>query len=138
MQATDRLALFWQPLMLSILRLVTGALYMQHGLSKLFGFPVAGPHMTPLFWVAGILETFGGFLVAVGLLTRPVALLLSGEMAIAYFTVHLPHSPYPLVNHGGPAVLFCFLFFYFFVAGPGVLSLDTVLGRVGWRRQVTA
>jgi putative oxidoreductase len=109
-----------------VLRVMTGLLFMEHGVAKLFGFPTANAHPAAfsLLWFAGILECFGGLLVALGLLTRPVAFLLSGEMAIAYFMAHAPRSFYPLINGGEAAVLFCFLFLYFAAAGGGRWSLD--------------
>ncbi len=124
-------ALVWQPRVLSILRIMAGLLFMEHGMSKLFDFPHGTLHPTfpSVLFVAGILECFGGALVALGLLTRPVAFLLSGEMAIAYFTVHAPRSFFPLQNAGEAAVLYCFIFFYLFVAGGGAWSLDRLRGR---------
>jgi putative oxidoreductase len=124
-------ALAWQPRALSVLRIVAGLLFMEHGLSKLFDFPHGTLHPTfpSLLFVAGILECFGGALVALGLLTRPVAFLLSGEMAIGYFLFHAPKSFFPLQNGGDAAVLYCFLFFYLFVAGGGAWSLDRLRGR---------
>lgn len=121
----------WPPRALSLLRIITGLLYMQHGMSKLFDFPPGPLHPTlataPLLFVAGVLEAFGGALVVLGLFTRPVAFLLSGEMAIAYFMVHAPKSFFPLLSGGDLAVLFCFVFFYLFVAGGGAVSLDRML-----------
>ncbi len=125
MLETDRLQAIWQPRMLSILRIMTGLLYMEHGTAKLFAFPhPAMAHLTLLEGTAGVLETFLGALVVVGLFTRIAAFLLSGEMAIGYFMFHAPHGFFPLFNRGEPAVLFCFLFLYLFVAGAGVWSLD--------------
>lgn len=121
---------FWEPRILSILRIVTGLLYVQHGLNKFFGFPPSGrPHapyhlFTLVPGLAGILELFGGILIVLGLFTRPVAFILSGEMAFAYFLVHAHRGVYPLTNGGGLAILFCFVYFYLFVAGGGVWSLD--------------
>src|SRR5258708_2562299 len=107
------------PHVLSILRIVVALLFLEHGLSKLFGFPVAGPALTPLLTVAAILETFGSLLLLVGLFTRPVAFLLSGEMALAYFMAHAPRGFYPIANAGDPAIKFCFLLLYFAFAGRG-------------------
>lgn len=122
----------WQPRVLSLLRIMAGLLFMEHGMSKLFDFPPGPLHPTlatqPLLFVAGILECFGGALVAIGLLTRPVAFLLSGEMAIAYFMVHWPKSFFPLENGGEAAVLYCFVFFYLFAAGGGAWGLDRLRG----------
>jgi putative oxidoreductase len=118
--------LTWDHCVLSVLRIVAGLMFMEHGLAKLFGFPSAALHpvFPALLWFAGVLECFGGALVALGLLTRPVAFLLSGEMAIGYFMAHAPRSFYPLLNGGEAAVLYCFLFLYFAAAGGGAWSLD--------------
>lgn len=125
----------WAPRILSLLRIVFGLLFLQHGLSKWFGFPAPFPvaHLPPLLAVAGIIEVVGSVLVILGLFTRPAAFIMSGEMAIAYFMAHLPHSPFPLVNKGGPAIMFCFFFFYLFVAGGGEYSLDRLL----WPQRAT-
>ncbi len=119
------------PVVLSILRIVVALLFVEHGTSKLFGFPSdqMRPALFSLFGLAGVLETFVGALVCIGLYTRLAAFLLSGEMAIGYFKVHYPHSFYPILNHGEPAVLFCFAFFYFVFAGGGRLSVDALQGR---------
>ena len=116
----------WEPRMLSILRIMTGLLFMEHGMGKLFGFPSAAMHppFLTLLWFAGVLECFGGTLVALGLFTRVVAFLLSGEMAIAYFMAHFPKSFFPLINGGDAAVLYCFVFLYLVVAGGGEWSLE--------------
>ena len=120
----------WEPRMLSILRLMAGLLFMEHGVAKLFGFPTAAMHpaFASLLWFAGVLECFGGALVALGLFTRAVAFLLSGEMAIAYFMVHAPRSFFPLLNGGEAAVLYCFVFLYLVFAGGGAWSLDRLRG----------
>jgi putative oxidoreductase len=120
----------WEPRMLSILRIIAGLLFMEHGLSKLFGFPSAAMHppFLTLLWFAGVLECFGGALVALGLFTRVVAFLLSGEMAVAYFMVHAPRGFFPLLNQGEAAVLYCFLFLYLVLAGGGEWSLDRLRG----------
>jgi putative oxidoreductase len=116
----------WEPRMLSILRIMTGLLFMEHGMSKLFNFPpgTMHPSFPALLWFAGVLECFGGALVAVGLFTRVVAFLLSGEMAIAYFMFHFPKSFFPLINGGDAAVLYCFGFLYLAIAGGGEWSLE--------------
>ena len=104
--------------------------FMAHGTQKLFGLPGSGQHapfdLFTLYGTAGILETFGGLLLFVGLFTRPVAFLLSGEMAVAFWTAHVPyaHSIFPIQNRGEAAVLFCFIFLYVFLAGPGAWSVD--------------
>jgi putative oxidoreductase len=118
----------------TLLRVIAGALFMQHGMQKLFGLLVdpsqpwnGPPAMFSQFWFAGVLEAFGGFLIVVGLLTRPVAFLLAGEMAVAYFTAHFPRSFWPILNGGEHTVLFCFVFLYLFVTGAGPFSLDAIL-----------
>ncbi len=118
----------YAPVMLAALRIVTALLYIEHGLIKLFGFPHgAAPGKVPLMGllgVAGVLEAVGGGLILLGLFTRPVAFLLAGQMAVAYFMAHAPSSLYPAINHGEPATLFCFIFLYLSVAGPGAWSID--------------
>jgi putative oxidoreductase len=116
-----------RPFVLSILRIVVAALFLEHGLSKVFGFPTAGPPLSGLLILAAILETIGAALLLVGAWTRLVAFILSGEMAFAYFMVHEPKSVYPLVNAGDAAILFCFVFLYLAVAGGGPLSVDRVM-----------
>ena len=118
-----------QPTMLSILRIIAGLLFFEHGLSKLFGFPPHGqmPGFMEFEWFAGTIEFTGGALVALGLFTRAAALLMSGEMAIGYFLFHAPVSFFPLLNGGDAAVLFCFVFFYLIFAGAGPLSLDALV-----------
>lgn len=116
------------PKMLAALRIMTALLYVEHGMIKLFGFPQGAPPgkvpLMGLFGVAGVLEFVGGLLILVGLFTRPVAFLLAGQMAVAYFMAHAPSSPFPAINHGEPAILFCFIFLYLSVAGPGAWSID--------------
>jgi putative oxidoreductase len=120
------------------LRVMTALLYMQHGLQKMIHFPNAGHFPGPfdlfsLPGVAGVLEVFGGLAVALGLFTRPVAFVLCGEMAVAYWMVHFPsglNTPYgfmPVVNNGDGAVLFCFIYLFLWRAGPGAWSLDSWL-----------
>ena len=118
----------------SVLRIVAGLLFSMHGYQKLFGlFGGMGghgaAHTMSLLWIAGILETVGGAMIVLGLFTRPVAFLLCGEMAVAYFRTHFPRGFWPLQNGGEPAVLYCFLFLYFFAAGAGPISLDRVVRR---------
>jgi putative oxidoreductase len=123
----------WSGRMLSILRIVAGLLFLLAGTTKLFGYPPTEPPMSvepgSLIWFAGVLETFGGLALLLGLLTRPVAFLVSGEMAVAYFIAHAPRSAFPTLNEGVPAVLYCFLFLYLAFAGGGEWSLDAVLAR---------
>jgi putative oxidoreductase len=122
----------WEPRVLSILRLMAGLLFMEHGLAKLFSFPApfpgGPPAMFQLLWFAAIIEAVGGLLLAIGLFTRPVAFIMSGEMAVAYFYVHHPKNFFPLINGGEGAILYCFIFLYFFVAGGGAWSVDRMRG----------
>ena len=118
----------------SLLRIVTGALFMQHGVQKLFGLLLppdrpwnGAPPVFSQFWFAGVLEVFGGALIVLGLFTRPVAFLLAGQMAVAYFQAHAPQSFWPILNGGEPAVLFCFIYLFLFAAGAGPWSLDAAL-----------
>ena len=116
----------WQPQLLALLRIVTGLLFLEHGLSKLFAFPVPFPMhpLPPLFVAAGIIECVAGLLVALGLFTRLAAFIASGEMALAYFISHFPVSPWPIANKGEGAILFCFIFLFIAGAGPGSWSID--------------
>ena len=121
------------PYVLSVLRLVAAFLYAAHGTQKLFGVP-GHPFHAPVFsatlmFAAGAIETSGGLLMFLGLFTRPVAFVLSGQMAVAYFTQHFPNGPWPILNGGELAVLYCFLWLYFCVAGPGPISLDALRGK---------
>ncbi|MGH8743551.1 MAG: DoxX family protein, partial [Burkholderiales bacterium] len=133
MSKLDTLHAEWAPRMLSILRIVTAFLFIQHGSMKLLGFPsstgFAELKLFSLIGFAGVLELFGGFLVLFGLFTRPVAFILSGEMAFAYFMAHAPHGFFPVVNRGELAVLYCFVFLYLAVAGGGVWSFDQIRRR---------
>jgi putative oxidoreductase len=117
-----------------LLRVVSGFLFLQAGGMKLFGWfgGVPGLKTVPLLTqlgVAGILEFFGGAAILFGLFTRPVAFILSGEMAVAYWQVHAPQAPWPIVNQGMPAVLFCFIFLFCAAHGAGDWSLDALLRR---------
>ncbi len=121
----------YRPELQGILRIVTGLLFMQHGAQKLFGWlgdgdPVA---LLSLIGLAGVLEFFGGALIALGLLTRPVAFVLAGQMAAAYFMAHAPRGFWPVLNLGELAALYSFVFLFFAAAGPGRFSLDAALGR---------
>lgn len=130
----------WAPRILGLLRIVAALLFMQHGLQKIFHFPPGGHNVGPFDplsfkGIAGLLELGGGALLALGLFTRTTAFLLSGEMAVGYFLIHVPlgltmaWGLFPVVNQGDLAILFCFLFFYLVFAGPGAGSLDGLLAR---------
>src|SRR5262245_4320243 len=116
----------WASPLLSVLRIVAGFLFVAHGMQKLFGVPVPMPQgavdHSSILAAAGLIETVGGVLLMIGLLTRPMAFIASGEMAVAYFTAHASRSFWPLVNGGELAVIYCFLFLYVAAAGPGPLS----------------
>lgn len=116
----------WQPQLLAILRIVVGLLFLEHALSKFFGFPVPFPvqPLPPLLLAAGVIELVTGVLVTIGLFTRIAAFIASGEMAVAYWMEHFPKSPWPLANMGEGAILFCFVFLYIAAAGPGAWSID--------------
>lgn len=117
---------------LNLLRMVTGLMFWQHGARKLFGWLGGNAVESWLSWptgFAGILEFFGGLLILFGLFTRPVAFLLCGQMAVAFFWRHLPRAFWPIENGGEPAVLFCFIFLYLWAAGGGRFSLDGLLQR---------
>ena len=131
MQLSESLARY-QPAALAALRIITALLFIEHGTQKLFDFPAsghAGGTLGGLFLIAALLESIGGLLVLVGLFTRPVAFLLSGEMAIAYFMAHFPKSLFPIQNGGEAAVLFCFVFLYLVFAGAGAFALDNRKSR---------
>jgi len=134
----------WHGAIHSLLRVITGALFIQHGVQKLFGLLVSANHtwngpppVFSQFWFAGVLEVFGGILIVVGLFTRPVAFLLSGEMAVAYFQAHLPRNFWPVLNGGENVVLFCFVFLYLFANGAGPYSLDALLRSRRHPRAIT-
>ena len=118
----------FRPELLSVLRIVTALLFLQHATMKLFGFPSMGempsPEMFSGFWWIGVLELVGALMLIVGFWTRLAAFILSGEMAVAYWMAHAPNSLYPLVNFGESAVLFCFVFLYIAASGPGAWALD--------------
>jgi putative oxidoreductase len=128
----------WAPRVLSILRIVAAFLFMAHGTQKLFGFPAAAQQaaqpaapfaLFSIIGISGVLEFFGGLLLLLGLFTRPVAFILSGMMAVAYFMAHAPGGFWPVLNKGELAVLYSFVFLYLAAAGGGVWSLDNL-----WRR----
>jgi putative oxidoreductase len=125
----------WAPQLLSVLRIVVAFLFIQVGSAKLFAFPAAvmpGGGTVAVgsqLWFAGVIEVVGGTLFMLGLFTRPVAFILSGEMAFAYFIGHFPHGFWPVLNQGAPAVFLCFAFLYYSAAGAGPWSLDALLAR---------
>ena len=129
----DSFYLKWGPRLLSVLRIVAGFLLMQHGMQKLLGLPAPMPGGTvpllSLFGLAGALELVGGLLILLGLFTRPVAFILSGELATAYFMAHAPRGFWPLLNQGELAALYSFVFLYLAVAGGGAWALDRLLHR---------
>lgn len=124
----NTLATAWAPRLLSVFRIVIALLFIAHGLVKLFGFPAgAQPGPVPLaslFGLAALLELFGGAALLAGLFTRPIAFLLSGEMAVAYFMAHAPQGFWPVLNGGELAILYCFAFLYLAAAGAGPWSVD--------------
>ena len=119
------------PEMLSVLRIVSALIFTLHGSQKLFAFPPTDqqPPLASLTGLGGVLEFVGGLMLLTGLFTRPVAFVLSGMMAVAYWMFHAPGSLYPTLNGGDAAILYCFVFLYIFVAGPGPWSLDAMLRR---------
>jgi putative oxidoreductase len=124
----------WGPRLLSLLRIVAASIFLEHGAQKLLGFPpMPAPGVVPpplsLFWFGGILELFGGLLLLIGLFSRPVAFVLAGEMAVAYWMFHAPKSLFPALNMGDAAILYCFVFLYVSAAGPGPWSVDALRGR---------
>lgn len=134
MNRTDTLVTEWAPRLLSVLRIVAALIFMLHGTQKLFGFPprmggAPGPEVFSLLWIGAILELVGGALLILGLFTRPVAFVLSGEMAVAYWMFHHPRNLFPTLNGGDAAILYCFVFLFLAAAGGGVWSLDRVLRR---------
>ena len=116
----------WEPRMLSILRIMAGLLFLEHGLGKLFDIPPSTMHpaMFQFLWFAGVIESVAGLLLTIGLFTRYAAFIASGEMAVAYFYAHFPRGFFPMNNGGDAAVLFCFTYLYIFVAGGGCWSVD--------------
>jgi putative oxidoreductase len=122
----------WTPRILSVLRIMTGLLFLEHGTGKLLGFPSSDHTASSLFSLIGfqgVLELAGGLLILLGLFTRPVAFVLAGDMAVAYFMAHAPRSFYPTVNDGQLAILFCFVFLYLAFAGGGEWSVDEEIAR---------
>ena len=123
----------WTPRALSVLRIIMGLMIIQHGMAKILGFPAVASfaNLSPfsLIGVAGLIELIGGALLIVGLLTRPVAFIISGEMAFAYFMAHAPKDFYPLINGGTLAIMFCFTCLFLSTAGPGPWSVDAAMKR---------
>jgi putative oxidoreductase len=119
----------WSPYLLAALRIITGLLFLAHGTAKLLQWPFVemfkdGVPLASLFGIGGILEIVGGVLIVLGLFTRPVAFVLAGMMAVAYFMFHAPASVYPIINGGELAILYCFIFLYLAAQGSGAVSLD--------------
>lgn len=126
----------WAPRLLSLLRIIVGLLFVEHGTAKLFDFPpgaMPGPiTLFSLLGLSAILELVGGLLLTAGLFTRATAFILSGEMAVAYFMAHAPQGFFPILNRGEPAIIYCFVFLYLAAAGGGAWSIDAA------RRQARA
>jgi putative oxidoreductase len=124
----------WAPRILSVLRIVTGLLFIEHGTQKFLNFPPSemfanGVELASIFGIGGVLELVGGALIILGLFTRITAFILSGEMAVAYFMFHAPGSFYPVINQGEAAILYCFVFLYLACAGAGPWSVDAARGK---------
>ena len=133
MDAFDKILGKWQPTALSLLRIITGLLIIQHGMGKLIGFPVVAMYATvkpmSLIGAAGFIELIGGALLIIGLCTRPVAFILAGMMAFAYFIGHFPKGFHPLINGGTLAALYCFACLYLATAGAGPWSVDATMKK---------
>ena len=129
----DAIGAAWAPRLLSILRIMAGLMLLEHGTAKLLKFPVvatmANLNLSSMPGIAGFFELIGGALLLVGLFTRPVAFILSGMTAVAYFTAHAPRGFFPILNGGELAALYCFAFLYLAAAGPGPWSLDAQRGK---------
>jgi putative oxidoreductase len=125
----------WSPRVLSVLRILTALLFMEHGLMKLLHFPGPQPGapdpLPAIMLAAALIEVVGGGLIALGLFTRAAAFVCSGEMAVAYFMAHAPRSFWPGINQGDAAILFCFIFLYLAIEGGGAWSLDRVVRKAG-------
>ena len=132
MQQPDSLAAIWGPRALSLLRIVSALIFMEHGTQKWLNFPPLGrtaPEFLSMSGFGGVLEIIGGVLLVLGLFTRPVAFILSGEMAIAYWWSHAPRAFFPVLNGGDAAILYCFIFLYLAAAGGGAWSLDRLIRK---------
>ena len=130
----EQLETVWAPRVLSLMRIVVALIFLEHGTQKLFGFPPSpnpGPALFSLYGYQGMIEVVGGVLLALGLFTRPVAFILSGDMAVAYFMSHAPVNFFPILNRGDAAILYCFIFFYMAFAGGGAWSADKMLWKKG-------
>lgn len=127
----DEFCAKWHDQFLSVLRIMTGLLFLEHGTGKYLGFPHLErvPNAMSMPGVGGMFELVGGVLITLGIFSRPVAFLLAGEMAVAFFYAHFPRNFFPILNGGEAAVLFCFVFLYLFFAGPGPWSLDAMMKR---------
>jgi putative oxidoreductase len=129
----------YTPYALAALRIVAALIFMEHGTQKLFGFPTPPegglPAAGSILWVGAWIELVGGILLLLGFLTRPAAFITSGEMAVAYWMFHAPANPYPAVNGGDAAILYCFVFLLLVFTGPGAWSVD---GALSARRAPTA
>lgn len=129
---TDEFSEHWAPTAVAALRIVTALLFLEHGTAKLLAYPMtelAHPAMWSLLWISGWIELVGGILMLIGAWTRWVGILLSGEMAVAYFYVHAVQSPFPLVNKGESAILYCFIFLTLAIIGAGEWSVDKIRAR---------
>ena len=128
----EQTAARYAPYILSIVRIVVALLFLEHGTSRLFGWPspLPTPALLSMYWFAGAIELLGGVLLVLGLFTRPAAFIMSGEMAFAYFISHAPRNFFPILNGGDGAILYCFIFLYFAFAGAGPWSLDAM-----WRKR---
>lgn len=127
----DRISETWGPRMLSVLRMVSALIFLLHGSQKLFGFPATDhqPALMSLMGIGGVLELFGGLMLLVGVMTRPVAFVLSGMMAVAYWMFHAPQNLFPTLNGGDASILYCFVFLYIAVVGGGAWSVDSMRAR---------